>query len=522
MSSDSDGRLPVRCAGFCRVATPVTSRFESEGDEGDFQCRLHVIAFVQSVEHGERVDGGAARENNDDWHGCASRLSFSLLPLRHGCDLMDGSGKLFGIGDFCLDLLGRFVSFTDEFLDEIRHVLNTNDPEPPRCVVKQPRFFMICFRNIAIYWCCPSSSCVQQASRRTFARYSPTRKRAICWAWVHQEPTFWGGALLLTAEFVSAPWPVARGTLEGPFSACSPAARRRTMKAAQRFLNYCKLDLALLRTGIAKAMPLPVGLVVVGLRRRPGRIVRRRWRRGVLLWPIRRRRRRIAVLLLWRIALALIGLRAILWTILRPVLLLLLRRRSVLILLRRRIRIGIGVVGTRIITAVIWISISVRIAVIAAVVGIAESKSESDAAPAVASAVTVAAISIAAAISVATVAATISTYRATSIATTTDSAAAETTPTPTYSVAAATTAVSTTAPLGKTGADGENQRYQCNLQRAHKKLLGRPSNYRTRDAPVGIPNFYRGTISFSTYLPIRSTSTLSGVNEYAWPQLPPA
>ena len=231
MSSDSDGRLPVRCAGFCRVATPVTSRFESEGDEGDFQCRLHVIAFVQSVEHGERVDGGAARENNDDWHGCASRLSFSLLPLRHGCDLMDGSGKLFGIGDFCLDLLGRFVSFTDEFLDEIRHVLNTNDPEPPRCVVKQPRFFMICFRNIAIYWCCPSSSCVQQASRRTFARYSPTRKRAICWAWVHQEPTFWGGALLLTAEFVSAPWPVARGTLEGPFSSCSPAARRRTMKA---------------------------------------------------------------------------------------------------------------------------------------------------------------------------------------------------------------------------------------------------------------------------------------------------
>src|ERR1017187_10168545 len=369
MSSDSDGRLPVRCAGFCRVATPVTSRFESEGDEGDFQCRLHVIAFVQSVEHGERVDGGAARENNDDWHGCASRLSFSLLPLRHGCDLMDGSGKLFGIGDFCLDLLGRFVSFTDEFLDEIRHVLNTNDPEPPRCVVKQPRFFMICFRNIAIYWCCPSSSCVQQASRRTFARYSPTRKRAICWAWVHQEPTFWGGALLLTAEFVSAPWPVARGTLEGPFSSCSPAARRRTMKAAQRFLNYCKLDLPLLRTGIAKAMPLPVGLVVVGLRRRPGRIVRRRWRRGVLLWPIRRRRRRIAVLLLWRIALALIGLRAILrpvlllwrialaliglrailWTILRPVLLLLLRRRSVLILLRRRIRIGIGVVGIRII-----------------------------------------------------------------------------------------------------------------------------------------------------------------------------
>src|ERR1039458_2427977 len=204
MSSDSDGRLPVRCAGFCRVATPVSSRFESEGDEGDFQCRLHVIAFVQSVEHGERVDGGAARENNDDWHGCASRLSFSLLPLRHGCDLMDGSGKLFGIGDFCLDLLGRFVSFTDEFLDEIRHVLNTNDPEPPRCVVKQPRFFMICFRNIAIYWCCPSSSCVQQASRRTFARYSPTRKRAICWAWVHQEPTFWGGALLLTAELRSA------------------------------------------------------------------------------------------------------------------------------------------------------------------------------------------------------------------------------------------------------------------------------------------------------------------------------
>src|ERR1035441_7073583 len=51
-------------------------------------------------------------------------------------------------------------------------------------------------------------------------------------AWVHQEPTFWGGALLLTAEFVSAPWPVARGTLEGPFSSCSPAARRRTMKAA--------------------------------------------------------------------------------------------------------------------------------------------------------------------------------------------------------------------------------------------------------------------------------------------------
>src|ERR1017187_7973102 len=26
----------------------------------------------------------------------------------------------------------------------------------------------------------PSSSCVQQASRRTFARYSPSRKRAIC------------------------------------------------------------------------------------------------------------------------------------------------------------------------------------------------------------------------------------------------------------------------------------------------------------------------------------------------------
>ena len=51
-------------------------------------------------------------------------------------------------------------------------------------------------------------------------------------AWVHQEPTFWGGALLLTAEFVSAPGPVARGTLEGPFSSCSPAARRRTMKAA--------------------------------------------------------------------------------------------------------------------------------------------------------------------------------------------------------------------------------------------------------------------------------------------------
>src|ERR1039457_2095037 len=258
-------------------------------------------------------------------------------------------------------------------------------------------------------------------------------------------------------------------------------------------------------------MPLSVGLVVVGLRRRPGRIVRRRWRRGVLLWPIRRRRRRIAVLLLWRIALALIGLRAIL----RPVLLLLLRRRSVLILLRRRIAVGIRAIR-------IGISISVRIAVIAAVVGIAESKSESDAAPA--SAVTVAAISIAAAISVATVAATLPTYRATPIATTTDSAAAETTPPPTsaYSVAAATTAVSTTAPLGKTGADGENQRYQCNLQRAHKKLLGRPSNYRTRDAPVGIPNFYRGTISFSTYLPIRSTSTLSGVNEYAWPQLPPA
>src|ERR1035441_5029074 len=88
-------------------------------------------------------------------------------------------------------------------------------------------------------------------------------------------------------------------------------------------------------------MPLSVGLVVVGLRRRPGRIVRRRWRRGVLLWPIRRRRRRIAVLLLWRIALALIGLRAIL----RPVLLLLLRRRRIAVLLLWRI--ALALIGLR-------------------------------------------------------------------------------------------------------------------------------------------------------------------------------
>src|ERR1039457_4500853 len=59
---------------------------------------------------------------------------------------------------------------------------------------------------------------------------------------VHQDPTFWGGALLLTAEFVSAPWPVARGTLEGPFSSCSPAARRRTMKAARLPWNPMDLE----------------------------------------------------------------------------------------------------------------------------------------------------------------------------------------------------------------------------------------------------------------------------------------
>jgi hypothetical protein len=35
-------------------------------------------------------------------------------------------------------------------------------------------------------------------------------------AWVHQEPTFWGGALLLTAEFVSAPWPVRAGDARRP------------------------------------------------------------------------------------------------------------------------------------------------------------------------------------------------------------------------------------------------------------------------------------------------------------------
>src|ERR1022692_332642 len=35
---------------------------------------------------------------------------------------------------------------------------------------------------------CPSSSCLQQASRRTFARYSPTRKRAICWLGFTKNP----------------------------------------------------------------------------------------------------------------------------------------------------------------------------------------------------------------------------------------------------------------------------------------------------------------------------------------------
>ena len=35
-------------------------------------------------------------------------------------------------------------------------------------------------------------------------------------AWVHQEPTFWGGALLLTAEFVSVPWPVRAGDARRP------------------------------------------------------------------------------------------------------------------------------------------------------------------------------------------------------------------------------------------------------------------------------------------------------------------
>src|ERR1700733_4494434 len=98
-------------------------------------------------------------------------------------------------------------------------------------------------------------------------------------------------------------------------------------------------------------MPLAVGLVVVRL----GRRLRCRTARSrVLLRPIRRRRRRIAVLLL-RIALPLIAR----WTILRTVLLLLLRGRSILVLLRRILLILLR----RILLLWTWIAVRIGIGI---------------------------------------------------------------------------------------------------------------------------------------------------------------
>lgn len=277
--------------------------------------------------------------------------------------------------------------------------------------------------------------------------------------------------------------------------------------------------MALLRIRLAEAMPLPVGLVVVSLRLGAGRIARCGSRRGVLLCAVGRRRRRIAVLLLWRVALALIGLRRILRSILRTVLLLLLRRRSVLILLLRRrsavvrilaVRVGIGVVGVRIVAAIIWISVGVRVAVIAAVVGITESESESPAAaPAITASITVA--TIAAAISTDSAAAVSSASNSVPTVTTASHSSATEAATTAYSVAASTTAMSATAPLGETSPDGENQRYECDLQRAHRKLPKRPSNRLDATRRHSDTEFYLGIISFSTYLPTRSTSTLIAV-----------
>ncbi len=209
----------------------------------------------------------------------------------------------------------------------------------------------------------------------------------------------------------------------------------------------------------------------------------------------------------------------------RMLLLLLLRRRSVLILLLRRrsavvrilaVRVGIGVVGVRIVAAIIWISVGVRVAVIAAVVGITESESES---PAAAPAIT-ASITVATAISVAAIAAAISTDSAAAVSSASNSVPTVTTAshssateaaTTAYSVAASTTAMSATAPLGETSPDGENQRYECDLQRAHRKLPKRPSNRLDATRRHSDTEFYLGIISFSTYLPTRSTSTLIAV-----------
>jgi hypothetical protein len=255
-------------------------------------------------------------------------------------------------------------------------------------------------------------------------------------------------------------------------------------------------------------MPLTVGLVVVGL------WSRLRWRSvrsRVLLRPVLRR----------RIALPLIGRGAIL----RTVLLLLLRGRSVLILLRRilllrtwiairvrAIRIGIGVVRGSVIAAVIGISIPVRIAIVSTVVGITESEAKSERATsttvAEASAVTVAAATIAA---VATAEASNSTAAiasyASSSVTSADRTTAEATATA-YGMPTAATSTMPAAPLGETRSS-EYQRDECDLQRAHRKLLNPTfSDYRTLHTSVRIPEFYRGIISFSTYLPIKSTSTL--------------
>lgn len=217
---------------------------------------------------------------------------------------------------------------------------------------------------------------------------------------------------------------------------------------------------SLLRTRVAKAMPLAVGLVVVRLRRRlRWRIVRSR----VLLRPVRRWGRWIAVLLLGRIALPLIAR----WTILRTVLLLLLRGWSVLILLRRilllrswiavrvrAIRIGIGVVRVCVITAVVWISISVRIAIIAAIVGITESepKSESAASATVAKSATKAAVTATEASYSTAAKASYASPTETSPA---DRTTAEATATAAHGMASSSAAV-TTAPLGETNS-GEYQ-----------------------------------------------------------------